>query len=879
MLTEEQVRAAGIPGLEFVPKLEQDTTLHGEWLVNLLAEDRRQIRIRYSGETLIETSAGSKQFEAPLKFDDSEGINRTLLWIDDIIQKLSKLEALEGQQKLMIAKFWASARRKLTLAKQYGFASLEQLPQRLMNQTITLGLPATIAGKNKPLDIPIESGVVVPLQLPGNYSRGTIINQEGRILFVTNQNPTDPASPLIYDWLSGEKIPQQLRQVIANFMLRACIVDPQLLEIWGKIMTAQGGIFSSQDYQFGESVLGPFTNAAQTYQTLGQLFIQTWDTFQSSEILNKLSIRVNGHGEGEGQLIGEIPINSFSTDAEVVQYFQTTIGSALQLFLRNPALSPQSSFQITIQFLPQPTLTLVVISPDAAMMGKKSDEKVDQGRRRLTTALILGGTAVAAGAGAIITNIVLNEGEVQTGKVPTINFNFQIPGEKSEKITIPTNHHNIPILADLFRRLLEKTKDKNTITQFFNFVSKKIFFPPRTSKPTDEERETRFTEADYFLEVINRDAIDQKLFVFRYSTQLILCEIMNDPNKDQEDQIIYDLKTDLNVLPNGPLGWTSYMGDYKVLFPQALEIHANKIKNRSNFSFDKKTVIERDNTIILAFYDEFGSGAEEQSDETAIHEKNHSDRIKEALSGRTFYSSMDIKATGNKLDQQFRRFKKIRKLTKDFDSLNEMLAELSVLSIRPNAWVWRAVGKWYSNLAVSNKLYFGVLLELLLDGDSQELLSDIKDKKTTPQQVLEKLAVIQLNHEVLLARLEKLLDDIKRDPVSKDLRANEMIARAKYAYDTLAPVFHQAFQDAAMNAATEIPALKVEQNPGGIDLNSELMDLQILRDEKGVPLPLPEQPIKQMKIDGFLPVIINITPATNLPVLLGLEEKKTDLPS
>ncbi len=63
----------------------------------------------------------------------------------------------------------------------------------------------------------------------------------------------------------------------------------------------------------------------------------------------------------------------------------------------------------------------------------------------------------------------------------------------------------------------------------------------------------------------------------------------------------------------------------------------------------------------------------------------------------------------------------------------------------------------------------------------------------------------------------------------------------------------------------------VAEPPGGIDLNPALLDLQIKRDGNGVPLPLPQQPIETMHIDGFLPVIINITPISNLPLVLGLD--------
>jgi len=55
---------------------------------------------------------------------------------------------------------------------------------------------------------------------------------------------------------------------------------------------------------------------------------------------------------------------------------------------------------------------------------------------------------------------------------------------------------------------------------------------------------------------------------------------------------------------------------------------------------------------------------------------------------------------------------------------------------------------------------------------------------------------------------------------------------------------------------------------GGIDLNPAMLDLQIKRDGNGIPLPAFQQPIQNMKIDGFLPVIINVAPVS-IPMLLG----------
>ncbi|MCA9402642.1 MAG: hypothetical protein KC897_02575, partial [Candidatus Omnitrophica bacterium] len=59
---------------------------------------------------------------------------------------------------------------------------------------------------------------------------------------------------------------------------------------------------------------------------------------------------------------------------------------------------------------------------------------------------------------------------------------------------------------------------------------------------------------------------------------------------------------------------------------------------------------------------------------------------------------------------------------------------------------------------------------------------------------------------------------------------------------------------------------------GGIDLNPRMLDLQIKRDSEGIPLPVNQQPLENMNVTGFVPLIINVTPMTNLPLLFGMNE-------
>ncbi|MCC6759204.1 MAG: hypothetical protein IT395_06235, partial [Candidatus Omnitrophica bacterium] len=74
---------------------------------------------------------------------------------------------------------------------------------------------------------------------------------------------------------------------------------------------------------------------------------------------------------------------------------------------------------------------------------------------------------------------------------------------------------------------------------------------------------------------------------------------------------------------------------------------------------------------------------------------------------------------------------------------------------------------------------------------------------------------------------------------------------------------------AASSGAGEVQAASTPV--GGIDFDPTNMNLQIKRDGKGVPLPLPQQNLEHINIEGLFPVIINIVPVNSqtLPVFLG----------
>jgi hypothetical protein len=70
--------------------------------------------------------------------------------------------------------------------------------------------------------------------------------------------------------------------------------------------------------------------------------------------------------------------------------------------------------------------------------------------------------------------------------------------------------------------------------------------------------------------------------------------------------------------------------------------------------------------------------------------------------------------------------------------------------------------------------------------------------------------------------------------------------------------------EAKLSAKPKDGAMVTQQPLGGIDLNAANLNLQIKRDGRGVPLPISRQDWEHIRIDGLIPVIIDIRPASNI---------------
>ncbi|MGE0269238.1 MAG: hypothetical protein AB7S78_12375 [Candidatus Omnitrophota bacterium] len=122
--------------------------------------------------------------------------------------------------------------------------------------------------------------------------------------------------------------------------------------------------------------------------------------------------------------------------------------------------------------------------------------------------------------------------------------------------------------------------------------------------------------------------------------------------------------------------------------------------------------------------------------------------------------------------------------------------------------------------------------------------------------------LLQQSRGVVLAALDEIGISAEQAQV---LIAEELQVNVNYR--SLADAAVLGENPDTLKADQALTVTAKEQKYGGIDLNPKLLDLQIRRDDTGVPLPLWDQPLEQMNIEGFVPVIINIIPLTNLPFL------------
>lgn len=149
-------------------------------------------------------------------------------------------------------------------------------------------------------------------------------------------------------------------------------------------------------------------------------------------------------------------------------------------------------------------------------------------------------------------------------------------------------------------------------------------------------------------------------------------------------------------------------------------------------------------------------------------------------------------------------------------------------------------------------------------------------QKTAPGRWARREQMLDQAHGAILQLVEKIIWNHQMEfiPPEKQTELEKLLADTPLKSMTRRPD-PGARDDQAMTVQTPNAA---QSQYGGIDLNADLLDLQIQRDENGIPLAVDQQPLDNIRIQGFMPIIMDVTPV-NLPLLLGRQNHSPDGPS
>ncbi len=164
-----------------------------------------------------------------------------------------------------------------------------------------------------------------------------------------------------------------------------------------------------------------------------------------------------------------------------------------------------------------------------------------------------------------------------------------------------------------------------------------------------------------------------------------------------------------------------------------------------------------------------------------------------------------------------------------------------------------------------------------------------KEDRNTPTFLSDTLAATiaylygkNISRKQLLAlnqRLSEINDQLQQYPITFFIDEIQLQAVTKKGFVVTASKTLKLSASSSVNKQnSDAPTLVggLDSQVGGIDFDPTNMNLQIKRDGRGVPLPLPEQNLEQINVQGLFPVIINITPinAETLPIFLGQAPKE-----
>lgn len=252
--------------------------------------------------------------------------------------------------------------------KEFGFDNIEKFPRLLNNHEVSISLPSAMAHGVAAINVSIDRGVAIPVQIPG-VPNGMIIRSNGTMVYVAHRIPEDPASALQSTFT--DEISYDIRLESFNIMRRAVEVDPQLKDVWDEIQSHWLHWYPPFIKEIARQSSGQFKSIGGAVKVLDLLIakfiadIKNQNTQAASipvRIILQTLDEMRKGWQGEEFIVDQSTVGQMML-LGLEKYTEINLRNKLKSALKNPVFSSNATFEVYYEPRAIPVIKIVIDNP------------------------------------------------------------------------------------------------------------------------------------------------------------------------------------------------------------------------------------------------------------------------------------------------------------------------------------------------------------------------------------------------------------------------------------------------------------------------------------------------------------------------------------
>ncbi len=252
--------------------------------------------------------------------------------------------------------------------KEFGFENIDKFPRLLNSHDVSISLPSAIANGVSAVNVTIDRGIAIPVQIPG-VPNGMIIRYNGTMVYVAHRVPEDQTSALQATFT--DDISYDIRLETFNIMRRAVEVDEQLRAVWEEIQSHWLHWYPPFIKEIARQSSGQYKSVGGAVKVLDFLLAKfiadvKHQTPQAAGI--PLRIIVQTLDEMRKGWQGEEFIADQTTVGQIMligleKYAQEHLQGKIRKALKNPVFCSNATFEVFYEPRAIPVIKLVIENP------------------------------------------------------------------------------------------------------------------------------------------------------------------------------------------------------------------------------------------------------------------------------------------------------------------------------------------------------------------------------------------------------------------------------------------------------------------------------------------------------------------------------------